>query len=310
MIRPPLLLILACALLIAQAQKPLDSAYTALRAQSYEAAIDLFHQAITAEPNRPAIRKDLAYTYLKIGEPESARTQFGEAMRLDPSDTHVALEYAFLCNETGHQAEARRIFDRIRKTGDATAEQAFQNIDRPLAAEIARWSRALELSPANFSAHHDLAQLAEQRDDLPLAAEHFEKAFQLKPDLRSLLLDLARVRKAQGRIDDSTAALLAASRGGEPRTAEAARELLPARYPYVYDSAAPSPSIRKTSSSAANSATSTSPWATAPKRSSNSRRSVNSLPVTPFPPPSLVSCYSAALRYRSVPIPLTIPETV
>src|SRR6266550_4249029 len=158
MIRSPLLLIIPCAFLLAQAQKPLDGAYAALHVQSYEAAIDLFHQAITAEPNRAAIRKDLAYTYLKIGEPESARTQFGEAMRLDPADTHVALEYAFLCNETGHQAEARR------------------NIDRPLAEGIARWSRALELSPANFSAHHDLAQLAEQRDDLPLAAEHFEKA--------------------------------------------------------------------------------------------------------------------------------------
>lgn len=33
------------------------------------------------------------------------------------------------------------------------------------------------------------------------------------------------------RIDD--AALLAASRGGEPRAAEMARELLPDRYPYV-----------------------------------------------------------------------------
>src|SRR5437899_3298331 len=113
MIRSPLLLIIPCAFLLAQAQKPLDSAYAALHVRSYEAAIDLFHQSITAE--------------------------------------------------------------------------------------------------------------------------HFEKAFQLKPDLRSLLLDLARIWKAQGRIEDSTAALLAASRGGEPRTAEAARELLPARYPYVYE---------------------------------------------------------------------------
>ncbi len=40
-------------------------------------------------------------------------------MRLDPTDQHVALEYAFLCYETKQQALARRIFDRIRKTGDA-----------------------------------------------------------------------------------------------------------------------------------------------------------------------------------------------
>jgi tetratricopeptide (TPR) repeat protein len=36
-----------------------------------------------------------------------------------------------------------------------------------------------------------------------------------------------------GRTDDAIAALLAASRGGEPRAAEQARELLPDRYPFV-----------------------------------------------------------------------------
>ncbi len=48
-----------------------------------------------------------------------------------------------------------------------------------------------------------------------------------------MLVDLGRVWKALGRTDDATAALLAASRGGEPRAAEMARELLPRHYPYV-----------------------------------------------------------------------------
>ena len=46
------------------------------------------------------------------------RLQAGEAVRLDQNDTHVALEYAFLCYETKKQAEARRMFDRIRRVGD------------------------------------------------------------------------------------------------------------------------------------------------------------------------------------------------
>src|SRR5260370_34561249 len=102
-------------------------------------------------------------------------------MRLDPSDQHVALEYAFLCYETNQKVIARRIFDRIRRTGDATAEQAFQNIDWPLAEGIARWRKALEMSPDNFSAHQELAGLAEQRDEFALAAEHYEKAWRLRP---------------------------------------------------------------------------------------------------------------------------------
>lgn len=34
--------------------------------------------------------------------------------------------YAFLCYDTKEQVQARRIFDRIRQTGNPVAEQAFQ----------------------------------------------------------------------------------------------------------------------------------------------------------------------------------------
>ena len=230
-------LLAACVLLSAQAPdpayEPLSRAFDSLRARDYDAAIPLFLQAIDAAPARSSIRKDLAYTYLKIGENDRARAQFAEAMRLDPADNQVALEYAFLCHEAKEQAQARRIFDRIRKTGNTTAEQAFRNIDTPLAAGIVRWKAAIAGGAYNFSAHFELATLAEQRDELVLAAEHYEKAWRILPGRRSVLVDLGRVWKALDREQDSIAALLAASRGGEPRAAELARELLPSRYPYV-----------------------------------------------------------------------------
>ena len=226
-----------CGLAFAQppdpAYEPLTRAYEALRGRDYDTAIAGFVKGIKAAPRRASIHKDLAYTYLKIGENELARDQFAEAMEIDPNDSQVAMEYAFLCYETKERQQARRIFDRIRKTGDATAEQAFRNIDAPLAAGIERWKKAIEMGADNFSAHFELATLAEQRDELGLAAEHYEKAWRLLPDRRSGLVDLGRVWKALDRTDDATAALLAASRGGEPRAAEMARELLPRRYPFV-----------------------------------------------------------------------------
>jgi Flp pilus assembly protein TadD len=221
------------------AYQPLERAYQALRDKNYDQAIAGFEQAIALTPDRAAIRKDLAYTLLKVGENDAARDQFGDAMRLNPADQHVALEYAFLCYETKQQALARRIFDRIRQAGDAetraTAEQAFQNIDQPLAVGIARWQKALEADPNNFSAHQELAELAEQRDQLDLAAEHYEKAWKLRPGERAFMLDLGRVWKLQGRDEEAFTILLAASRGKPPRVAERARELLPDRYPYVYE---------------------------------------------------------------------------
>jgi Tfp pilus assembly protein PilF len=211
-----------------------DKAYEALRASDYDAAIERFHEAIKIQPDRAALHTDLAYTLLKIGESQQARDQFGEAMRLEPENDHFAMEYAFLCYETKRQAIARRIFDRIRAR-DAIAAQAFENIDRPLREGIARWSTTVEMSPDNFSAHEELARLAEQHDELGLAGEHFAKAWRLKPDRRSVLLDLGRVWNAAGRAEDAMSALLAVSRGMEPRAAEEARELLPERYPYVYE---------------------------------------------------------------------------
>jgi Tfp pilus assembly protein PilF len=215
----------------------LDRAYAALRAHDYDTAVAQFQAAMGLSPRRASIRKDLAYTYLKIGEPVLAREQFHDAITLDPADTSAALEYAFLCNETKQQAEARRTFDRIRRsaTGEQreTAERAFRNIDDPLASGIKRWQRAIAMGADNFSAHFELATLAEQRDELALAATHFERAWRLLPDRRTVLVDLGRVWRAQDRTADANAALLAASRGGEPRAAEMARELLPARYPYV-----------------------------------------------------------------------------
>lgn len=226
------------------AYAPLTQAFDALRAHDYDAAITLFRQASALSPQRTDIRKNLAYTLLKTGDNDGAREQFGEAMHADPSDFHVALEYAFLCFEAkedapARKAEARRIFANVRDHGDAesraTAAMAFRNIDEPLIAGIARWQQALATSPATFSAYYSLAQLAEQRDDLPLAAASYKSAFQLLPERRSVLLELARVRKAQGDSDGMMAALIAASRGPEPRAAELARERLPERYPYVYE---------------------------------------------------------------------------
>lgn len=220
--------------------QPLSQAYSALQTKAYDDAIRGFQAAVAAAPKRADIRKDLAYTYLKVGEPEAARDQFRLAMLLDATDVGVALEYAFLSYEAKEEAiaakaEARRIFDRIRGTGNATAERAYQNIDLPLKEGVARWTAALEIGPESFSAHYELAQLAEQRDELPLAQTNYLRAWRMLPARKGVLIDFARVAKAAGEPEKWMAALLAASRGGEPRAAERARELLPERYPYVYE---------------------------------------------------------------------------
>jgi Tfp pilus assembly protein PilF len=236
MARSSVVLVVWAAALVWGQTDPAQTAYHALRQRDYEAGISYLTDATRAAPGRAALRKDLAYAYLKIGETEAARDQFAEAIRLDPADLRIELEYAFLCHETRRTAEARRTFARLRTAADAeiraTAGRAFENIDGPLAAGIARWSEVVKRTPDDYSARHELARLAEQRDERELAAENYLAAWRLRPADRGLLVDLGRMRQALGQGEAAAAALLVALRGGSPRAAEAARELLPARTPY------------------------------------------------------------------------------
>jgi tetratricopeptide (TPR) repeat protein len=222
----------------------LTKAYQSLAQKDYDSAIALFRKALAQQAGNAGVHKDLAYTLLRAGENADARDEFESALKLNPNDETAGLEYAFLCFETKKQIEALRTFDRLRHRGSAatraTAEQAFQNIDQPLADGIGRWKQALARA-ANpnelpmFSAHWELAQLAEFRDELPLAAEQYEICRQLKPTLEELLLHLARVWQQLNRVDEARAALLAASRCRESRTAELALDQLGTRYPYPYE---------------------------------------------------------------------------
>lgn len=218
-------------------QSPATSAYVHLKKGDYDRAIQLFREALIKEPNRTEWRKELAYALLKAGETEAARDEFGEVVLLDPSDYHAALEYGFLCHETRRTQDARKIFAKLRASpvpeARKAAEEAFRNIDQPLADSIARWQTALGTNPEDFSAHVELARAAELRSDPKLALQHFRRAWQIRPAERGLLIDYGRCARQAGDNEAATAAFLAASRSTQARAAESAREFLPLRYPYA-----------------------------------------------------------------------------
>jgi Flp pilus assembly protein TadD len=230
------------------AQKPgdaeLNEGYKLLSAKDYDGAIAKFHKGLEQQAGNAKAHKDLAYTLLKAGENAEARDEFERAMKLDPKDDTAALEFSFLAYETKKPIEARRTFDKLRRSPNPatarTAEQAFQNIDKPLGEGISRWQEALKRVPdpnalSTFSAHWELAQVAELRDELPLAVQEFEICHRLKPQLPELLLILGRVWGETNRAAESHAALLAASRSRDSRSAELALARLGDRYPYPYE---------------------------------------------------------------------------
>ncbi len=213
-----------------------DRGYEALRAGRYDEAVAAFQQALAADPGLRHVRKDLAYTLLRRGDREEARQQFDELRRTDPADETSALEYAFLCYETRLVQEARRVFHSLSLSARdesvrRTAAEAFERVDRPLRDGIAQWSEAVRRAPQQWSAHEELARLAEQRDELTLAAEHYELAWKLRPQKYELLIDLARVWRELGREAQARAALATAWKRGSTRIGELAREMMQGQAP-------------------------------------------------------------------------------
>ena len=216
----------------------LDQAYAALAEKDFEAAIHLLRNAVDAAPNRASIRKELGYAYLKIGEADWAREMFEQVTRLDPADGQALLELAFLNYETGRHARALELFKSIKDSADSdwrgTAQNAFNRIDQELREAIDRWSEAVRLDPANWSAQLELAGLYEKHLEPEKAARHYEAAWRIQPPRREKILPrLARVRQTAGDIEGARGAWLLASRSKETRIAESARAELPDRHPYA-----------------------------------------------------------------------------
>ena len=195
--------------------------------KDYPSMVAAFREAIRQAPT-VTLYKDLGYALGKMGDLRGARNAFEEAMKLAPEDVVAALEFAYLANDLGERRLARRIFQEVAAKGSDQAKAAFTAIDSSLADDIQRATAAVQADPNNFSVHEELARLAEDRSDDALARQHYRAAITLKPDRRDLLVALSRVDP-----EASLAALIAASRGPDPRTSETAQALLPQRYPYV-----------------------------------------------------------------------------
>lgn len=221
------------------AREALDAAYTQQRALRLADARQFFERALNLDAENAAARLDYAYLLLRMGETERGRDQLQFVLGKQPGNEGLALEYAYLCYETGRRAAAYEIFLRLKLAkNEKVREQAtetWERLEAELKTSIARWAEAALKSPASYSVHEELAHLLEDRNDWVAAAAEYRLAFGWKPDKRRFLLDIARVETEALRMDYANAALLAASRNDPPMVAEEARELLPTRYPFVYE---------------------------------------------------------------------------
>jgi TolB-like protein/Flp pilus assembly protein TadD len=108
--------------------------------------------------------------------------------RVQSADPHYAAAWSLLASNLINEVTI----------GQQTPEQGFR-----LAREAAL--RALEIDPEFARAHASLGSIAIFQNDLPAAAEHFQRALELDPTDLFVLGNSSAVLKSLGRLDDAIA---------------------------------------------------------------------------------------------------------
>ena len=173
-------LLLAALLLAVPQDQPaavLNRAYEQLRLKQYDKAVDGFRQALALDPSQVQVYKDLAYTLQKMGETEQAVEAFEAYHKARPSDYQTIMELAYLYVQVQKEDRALEFFRRAMDSPDraqaAQARQGYQNVEGPILAEVARWSKAIEQDPQNFDARESLADAYVRHGDAARAIEQY-----------------------------------------------------------------------------------------------------------------------------------------
>jgi tetratricopeptide (TPR) repeat protein len=135
-------------------------------------ALDLFTQALAANPALPVTRRDLAMLHYELGDLSAAKDQLIDALRLAPDD---AWSYVVLGN----------IFTR---------EQDWDSA-------IRFFTKALDLKPGDPYALNGLGAATAKSGDEASAMRHFEAAIEANPHFPEPRFGKALLLKNQGHLD-------------------------------------------------------------------------------------------------------------
>ncbi len=156
---------------------------TSQRSQRF--AMDLFQQALAIDA-------------------ESVRAWAGDAL------SHVVL-YRTTTSTKHHRTEAMHAATRATELGPRsaiawTAYGAATAISRGLADAQEAFTRAIELDPTLFEAHHYFGHICIEAGEYERAAEQYEAAAKARPDDYQALVFARQAYRSLGRLDDERSA--------------------------------------------------------------------------------------------------------
>lgn len=139
-----------------------------------EQALASYRQAAVLEPHDVSLQVDLAQLLKALNRPLQAISAFETALQMDPQNEPAELGLSDAYRQVFNYAEARRLLERSRLEHPKSAAPlvALGELDiqfQQYKDALLHLRQALRVSPANLTAHLDLAAVYHARGDLEAA---------------------------------------------------------------------------------------------------------------------------------------------
>lgn len=103
----------AVAVMPPEVRADFDAAMTHIKAEEYDAGIELLSKVVKAVPNAAVPNIDLALAYKKTGKLKQAEESLQQALTADADNPVANNELALLYRKTGRFAQARQLYEKI-----------------------------------------------------------------------------------------------------------------------------------------------------------------------------------------------------
>jgi len=194
--------------LLAQSANVLEDGNKALDAKQYDRAIQLFSEAVQADPKDYAAHFQLALTYSLLGRDADAIPHYKNTLELQPGLYEAELNLGMSLARTDNPAAA---VDHFKTAAEQQPKefrpalglaQALYNTDRFPEAESA-FQKAITLDPRSAAAESGFAMSLIRQKRADDAAPHVQQAFVLDRSYRSGFVALAELYESLGRATEA-----------------------------------------------------------------------------------------------------------
>ena len=174
----------------------------------HERAVEVFREALEADPDFAPARTGLAMVLDTIGRGNEAVSEYKKSLKASPKSAQALFNMGVALAKQGRYAEALAQFDKgmaIDDTDGSTHRMRgdlLDNLGRPREA-VKSYKRAVEIDPSDSLSYYNMGTSLAQMDRPKAAAAAYRRAIRLRPshgksygNLGAVLHDLGRYKEA------------------------------------------------------------------------------------------------------------------